>query len=226
MIEQDKLVVKNTLPFMNKDNQNYLFNNCDVRVYQSGKVLYHINTFHNYVYLILSGGVKQVTVNLKGNMSTDFVGANKFVGYTGVVNKCEALSTTEVVTESRILILDKEVFTNLLIWDNLFQRHFMKIINEDINRTNRLILCRLQNSLKKRLALSLIELQETFSTNEDNFINAKISRMDIAANIGGSKEATIRTLSEFRDDNLILTSNKKVGIKDKRALMNIYNGRF
>ncbi len=78
-----------------------------------------------------------------------------------------------------------------------------------------------QKSVKQRMAITLLYLEDTFGVNENGAINIRLSRDDIAGIVGTSIESTIRLLSTFNKNGYIKLQNKSIILLDKKCLKNL-----
>ena len=76
-----------------------------------------------------------------------------------------------------------------------------------------------QKTTKQRLAEMLLWLKETFGLDEDNCIDVKLSREEIANMVGTATEAVIRLLAELKKENLIALEGKKIKMLDIHGLV-------
>jgi CRP/FNR family transcriptional regulator len=77
-----------------------------------------------------------------------------------------------------------------------------------------------QKSVRERLAETLLILQETFGTNEeDKTINVNLTREEIANIVGTATESVIRLLADFKKSGLIVLKGRKIEIVKQHALI-------
>jgi CRP-like cAMP-binding protein len=73
------------------------------------------------------------------------------------------------------------------------------------------------NSLRKKVAEALIGVYGIYNTTID------MSRQNLAAIAGTATESMIRTLNEFKCENLIDINDGIITIRNERRLMNMVN---
>ena len=78
-----------------------------------------------------------------------------------------------------------------------------------------------QKKAKQRLAEILLWLKDTFGVDNQNCLDVKISREDIANMVGSATEAVIRLLSELNKENLIDLQGKKIFMTDIEGLVRL-----
>jgi len=76
-------------------------------------------------------------------------------------------------------------------------------------------------SLRKRVAKALVDIYQKFHVGDQAAQNLDISREDIAQYVGTATESLIRTLSDFKAENLIEIKGGKIKIEQPEKLRNL-----
>jgi len=78
-----------------------------------------------------------------------------------------------------------------------------------------------QRSVRQRLALTLIMLKDTYGVEQgmEGDIEINLTREDLANIVGTATESLIRLLNQFKKDNLITSSGRKIKILDTDGLI-------
>jgi len=79
------------------------------------------------------------------------------------------------------------------------------------------------DSVRKRVAETLVGLHERFLTLAETPALIKMSREDLSSMIGASKETVIRTLSDFKDEKLIDITSTGISILNLAKLQKMRN---
>lgn len=79
-----------------------------------------------------------------------------------------------------------------------------------------------QQSVRERLAKTLLYLEKEFGVDNELAINVHLTRDEIANLVGTATESCIRLLSEFKTLGLIKLTGKKIIIKDREALQHVH----
>jgi CRP-like cAMP-binding protein len=77
------------------------------------------------------------------------------------------------------------------------------------------------NSIRKRTADALVMLSKKYKNDSQENFAMKISRDDLASVVGTATESLIRTLSDFKSDNLIEINGSEIKILDEKKLVNL-----
>jgi CRP-like cAMP-binding protein len=102
--------------------------------------------------------------------------------------------------------------------NNKFSMNVMKTICGDLKEADETMVNLAQKSVKERLAITLLYLEETFGKNEDNSLKIQLSRDELASMIGTATESCIRLLSDFNKLELIELNGKKIILKNRSKL--------
>jgi CRP/FNR family transcriptional regulator len=73
-------------------------------------------------------------------------------------------------------------------------------------------------SVKGRVALALLALEEKFGTTAEGAINIELSRQDLASYAGATYETLFRILNELQKANAIKFLGKRIAIADRPLL--------
>lgn len=76
------------------------------------------------------------------------------------------------------------------------------------------------SSLRKRVAKALVDIHSKFNTGDADK-PLEISREDFAQYVGTATESLIRTLSDFKSENLIAIREGKISISSLDKLKNL-----
>ena len=64
-------------------------------------------------------------------------------------------------------------------------------------------------------------MKNSFGVDDKGFLLLTLSREDIASVVGTATESCIRIISEFKKKKIIITSGKKIGIVNEKALQDM-----
>jgi CRP-like cAMP-binding protein len=100
-------------------------------------------------------------------------------------------------------------------------QQFIKLLTKNISDKEEKLIALAYNSLRKRVAASLMEVYDIFKKSDPNNSKVEISRENLARVVGTAKESLIRTLSDFKDEKLIDIKEGKIYILDEKKLRNL-----
>jgi CRP-like cAMP-binding protein len=118
--------------------------------------------------------------------------------------------TAEVLEEAELVQIPKDVFLKAAYGDIHIATKFIKLIAHDVKEKEERLLHLAYDSLRKRVAKALMDIHTKFNSGTDKPLD--ISREDIAQYIGTATESLIRTLSDFKSEQLIEIKEGKIRI--------------
>ena len=95
---------------------------------------------------------------------------------------------------------------------------FIKIITQNITEKEEQLVNLAYNSLRKKVAYGLIQLLEKYKVNDKEPPLLNLSREHMAQSVGIATESLIRTLGDFKEENLIEIQTGKVRIVNEKKL--------
>ena len=97
---------------------------------------------------------------------------------------------------------------------------FIKMLSNNILEKEERLLRLAYGSVRERVAESLVMLQGRYGEEEEIF-SFSMSREDLAGIVGTATESLIRTLSDFKDENLISVKGREITVLNAAKLKKI-----
>lgn len=189
------------------------------RQFKKNQVIYYEGDKGNNIYLIISGNVKTIKLAEDGReLMTGIYAADNYLGVQAILSNEVYSDTATALEDSLVCLLPKDQIEPLLDQYPEISREFIKILANDIREKEDQLLQLAYHSVRKRMAEALLRLQR--QQNNDSF---KISREDMAAMAGMATETVSRTLSDFKDENLIDKKGSVITILDLSRLTKMKN---
>lgn len=199
-----------------------LSENRKTRKYKKKEVIFHEGDYAGAIYFLNSGRVRTYKINDDAKeYSVDLYGPGDFVGYLSVLEGEEYIETAEAMEEAEILKIPKEDFVDLLFKNRDVSNTFIKMLAHNVVEKESKLLNLAYDSVRKRVADALVELQKKYSEDNESSFTIAISRNELASLVGTSTETVIRTLSDFKDENLISIKGSKITISKPNELANL-----
>lgn len=144
------------------------------------------------------------------------------LGYRSLLAGDRYSSSAIALEESGICFIPKEVFLHILHKDSNLNEEFMKLLSHDLKKAQEQITHLAQKPVRERMAEALLFLRETYGQNpQGDYINAMLSREEIAGIVGTATETAIRLLSEFNKEGIIHLDAKRIAILKPDKLIQI-----
>jgi CRP-like cAMP-binding protein/CheY-like chemotaxis protein len=188
------------------------------RLFKKDQVIYYDGDKGNGLYLILKGRVKTVKLASDGReLMTAIHSAEEYLGVNAMLSNEPYSDTATAMEDSLLCLIPKDQLDNLL---NLYPdvaREFIKLLSNHIRDREEQLLQLAYNSVRKRMADTLIRL---YKQQGGDF---KVSREDLAAMAGVATETVSRTLTDFKDENLIDKKGSQITVLSPERLGKMKN---
>jgi len=199
-----------------------LSENRKTRKYKKKEVIFHEGDYAGAIYFVSSGRVRTYKINDDAKeYSVDLYGAGDFIGYLSIFEGEEYIETAEAMDDTEILKIPKEDFIELLFKNRDVSNRFIKMLAHNVVEKEEKLLNLAYDSVRKRVADALIELQKKYNKNDTSDFTIAISRNELASLVGTSTETVIRTLSDFKEEQLINIKGSKITISKPEELKNL-----
>ncbi len=200
---------------------NQLTEQYAVENYQKKQSVYEEDKRPRYMFYLIKGKVKGFKGHEDGKeYITDLFGTGDFIGYSALIEEKNYDDSAVTLEESEIMRIPKEDFMQMIYTDISIATKFIRIITQNVKVKEERLLNLAYSSLRKRVAKALIEIHTKFNTMGENKV-IQISREDLAHFIGTATESLIRTLSDFKAEQLIEIKEGKITITNLDKLKNL-----
>jgi CRP-like cAMP-binding protein/FixJ family two-component response regulator len=184
-------------------------------VYQEGKR-------PRYLYCIVTGKVKGFKIHPDGKeYITDLYSDGDFIGYPALIKDEPYDDNATAIEDADMILIPRAEFQQMIFRDINIAAKFIRIITQNVKEKEERLLNMAYSSLRKRVASALAELYIKYESETVVKTNIEISREDLAHYIGTATESLIRTLSDFKSNNLIEIKEGKICITDIDKLKNL-----
>ncbi len=196
----------------------------NINHYKKKQAIYTEGNHPNRLYFIQKGKVKTCKSNDAGKeLTVGLFSEGDFFGYTALLEETVYKETAEAIEDSDIAIIPKEEFENLLLSNKDVTHKFIKLLANNITEKENQLLGLAYNSLRKRVADALLTLQAKYKNESQDKFSMHISREDLANIAGTATESLIRTLSDFKSENLIEIKEGNIIITNQKKLAAMMN---
>ncbi|AYL96746.1 response regulator [Mucilaginibacter celer] len=177
------------------------------RQFKKDQVIYYEGDKGNGIYLVLQGRVKTIKMADDGReLMTGIYAEEDYIGTTAMLANEAYSDTASALEYSQLCLIPKDQLDELLNLYPEVAREFIKLLSNHIREKEEQLLQLAYNSVRKRLADTLIRLHKQQG---EHF---KISREDLAAMAGMATETVSRTLSDFKDEGLLEKKGSNINI--------------
>lgn len=192
-----------------------------IESYSRKQTLYYEGKRPRCLFYLIKGKVKGVRVHEEGKeYIPDIFSDGDFIGYHALIEDSNYTDSAIILEDSEIMQIPKEDFLQMIYKDINVAAKFIRIITQNIKEKEERLLSLAYSSLRKRVAKALTDLHKKYNTGGESK-PIEISREDIARYIGTATESLIRTLSDFKAEQLIQITDGKIVIKNIDKLQNL-----
>lgn len=174
-----------------------------------------------YLFYIKSGKVKTFRVHEDGKeYITNLYSAGDYLGYAVLLENTSYDDSAEVLEDAEVILIPKDDFLQAVFRDLTIAGKFIKLIAHDVKDKEDRLLHLAYDSLRKRVAKALVDINGKFNKGNGQH-HIDISREDIAQYVGTATESLIRTLSDFKSEQLLEIKEGKIRILNVEKLKNL-----
>lgn len=221
MSKCDQCIVRefSSLKALNKEELLKMANCKTSYIIKKGEPIFTEGENVNGIFCVKDGVCKLSKLSENGNEQIlKLVAKGELLGQRSMISDEPVNLSAVALEDMEVCFVPKSEILGFFNENNQFSMNVMKSICGDLKEADDHLVNMAQKSVRQRLAETLLELHDTFGTNEDNSLRIKLSREEIAGMVGTATESCIRLLSEFNKNGLIELSGKKITLKDFKKL--------
>ncbi len=206
----------NGLQFLTEDR--------NINKYKKKQAIYTEGNYPNSLFFVLKGKVKSYKSNNDSKeLVTELYSPGDFLGYISLLEGTAYNDSAEALEETELSVIPKEDFDDLVNRNAEVSKKFMRLLAKNISGKEDKLIGIAYNSLRKKVAEALILLQKKYQPKKGEEFSIDISRENLATIAGTATESLIRTLSDFRSEELINIVKGDIFIVDQKKLENLIN---
>lgn len=188
-------------------------------IIKKGDVIFEEGENVNGIYCIKDGVCKLTKLSANGkDHIVKLVTKGELLGQRSMISDEPVNLSAVALEDMQVCFIPKSEVMGYFDKNNQFSMNVMKNICGDLKEADDHMVNLAQKTVKERLAETLLYLNDTFGTNEDNSLKIQLSRDELASMIGTATESCIRLLSDFKKLGLIELTGKKIVLKDINKL--------
>jgi CRP-like cAMP-binding protein len=181
--------------------------------FKKGETVCKRGSFASHIYFVEEGLVKIFIEEKKKNLIIALSKNSNLLGLSSILDGNDKLPySIATYTDSKIRIIDIQVFRQLLKQNPGFSYHIINLLNESTAQIYGRFFSLTQKQLHGRLADILLCLSNRIFKSKS--FDLPLSRADLGDLTGMSTESVIRMMKEFKDDGLIDMNCKQIELLD------------
>lgn len=196
----------------------------NVNHYKKKQVVYTAGNHPSCLYYIVKGKVKAYRRNDDGKeLITGIYKEGDFVGYLPLLEGSTYKENAEAMEETTLAIIPRKDFEELTQNNIQVLQKFVQLLAKNIAEKETQLLSIAYSSLRRKVADALMFISNKYNAVNSEKFSIDISRDNLAAIAGVAKESLIRTLGDFRDENLIAIREGEIFITDSKRIAGMVN---
>ncbi len=201
-----------------------LLENSSSNHYQNKEIVFSQGNLPQYLFYLKSGKVKAFKRNEEGKeLTVQLYAAGDFIGYIALLGNHPYQITTKALEPCEIKLIPKLAFFELIKSSTAFSLEVIRVLAKHNNQKAEQMMQLAYNSLRKRVAQALLLLKKKFSEEGQEDFYIEITREELANISGTTTESLIRTLSDFKNEELIHIKGRSIRIIDPSRLKALPN---
>ena len=191
------------------------------RPFKKNQVVYYEGDKGNGLYIVLNGKIKTMKLAEDGReLMTGIFTNDHYLGVHAMLANEPYSDTATALEDSTLCLIPKEQLDELINQYPDVAGEFIKLLSEDIREKEEQLLQLAYHSVRKRMAEAIVKLAKSPGNPTEGF---KVSREDLAAMAGMATETVSRTLSDFKDENLIDKKGSTIVVLNLQKLEKMKN---
>ena len=200
-------------------DQDELSQDREFRKFNKKQLIYEEGQYPKQLFFVASGKVKTFKTNELGKeYITAVYKQGDFLGHQALISNSKYSESASTLEDTEICMIPKEDFFSLLYNNRNFSGQFIKMLAANVMEKEEQLLSLAYNSIRKRLAEALLILDKKYQKE-----GISMMREDLANIVGTAKETVIRTLTDFKNEQLVDIRDRKIIILDKEKLRDLPN---
>ena len=196
----------------------------NINRYKKKQIIYFEGNRPGSLFYIQKGKVKTYKTNDDGKeLVVELFNGGDFLGYAALLEGTNYNESAEPLEDTELAVIPKEDFDEVVSKNHEVARTFIKLLAKNINEKEEHLLGLAYNSLRKKVANTLLELDKKYNQDANKNFPISISRENLANIAGTAAESLIRTLADFKKENLIEMDHGSIFLRNKARLQKMSN---
>ncbi|GAB3167871.1 response regulator [Telluribacter humicola] len=186
------------------DSLSKLAEDKKIKYIRKKETIYTEGSYPTGIFFLQKGKVKAYKANEFGKeYITDLYKEGDFFGYVDLLQGVPYQDSVVALEDAEVAIIPKDDFFNLLQGSRDVSSKFIRMLSNEIKEREDRLLQLAYNSVRKRVAEALVMLVNRYQNDHSKPFSMAITREDIASIVGTATETVIRTLSDFKEEQLV-----------------------
>ena len=225
-IEKWDFKTESILAALSPEDFELLTLNQTEQVYRKGEIIFREGAYPSGIYYLTRGKAKKYKIDGDGKEQIIYVAnTGELIGYHAILSEDRYPDSAAALEESSISFIPKDDFLMVLQQSDTLSKRLLKTLSHEFAVLINGLTLFGQRSVRERLALQLVVLREKYKIDFQPGMPVVInmSRDDLAGMVGTVRENVVRILTEFKQEELLITKGRKIIILNVGRLVEIAN---
>lgn len=214
----------NSLRAMSKEELKKVSDTKTTQYYKKGEAIFAEGDKLNGVFCVSDGISKLSKLSSNGkDQIVKLATKGHLLGQRSVISNEPANLSAIAVNDMQVCFIPKEGILNTLNSNSNFAVEVLRHMAHDLKEADDVIVNMSQQTVKQRVAEAFLYMKKNFGEDDKGFLNLTLSREEISNVVGTATESCIRIISEFKKENWLKASGKKLAISNEKALIDLVN---
>lgn len=188
-------------------------------VFKKGKKIFNEGDTVQGIFFVYEGTIK-VSMKWDGQkeLIIRFARTGDVLGHRGFGGTAIYPISATALEDCKVCFIDNSFLETSLKANTELTYQLMQLYAADLLKAEKRMRDLAHREVKGRIALTVLEIADTFGTGEDQYITLPISRQDIASYAGTTYETVFKFFTELANKNILTTAGKSLKIDDRKAL--------
>lgn len=170
----------------------------------------------NGVFLVNEGAAKLYKVGFTGKEQIiRFIKKGDLIGYRSILSGESFGATVSALEDMSLSFIPERFFLKMLKNNAKMSFEMLTLVSAQLGDAADTITILAQKTVRERLAEVLLTLEGQLGIDDEGFIRISLTREEMANLIGTATESAIRLISEFKNDDLIKVSGRKIKLLER-----------
>ena len=195
-----------------------------VKLLKKKDMLYSEGSYPANLFFLQKGKIKEYRSNDQGKeYITNLCKEGDFLGYLDLLQS-EAYQQSAICLEAcEVALIPREDFLKLIQGSRAVASKLIRMLSDNVRDREEKLLHLAYDSVRKRVAESLVSLVNRYHDDKSKPFSMAISRDDIASMSGTATETVIRMLSDFKDERLLEMKGSTITVLNYDMLVRMKN---
>lgn len=208
---------------LREDEKEHIRHTTSCQAFKKGDLLYRAGDKPQGMMALSTGLVKIFKQGVGGREHIIRLAKPvSFIGYRALLAGQTYASTAIALEDSMTCLIPRQIFFDYMHRNSALSMNIIKYLAMELGVANMRTVSLTQKHLRGRLAETLLYLRDGYGFEKDGkTLNIKLLREDLANLSNMTTSNAIRTLTAFRDENLVSLERRKIKLLDPKSLETI-----